>query len=473
MQETPDNAEYRKLKQGTVGEQLDSVTLGLLPGDIQNDPNVRWVLSCSDSDLPDDYEYDPRSGSAHFAYRAAWQMISSLLKDRLPFYSATLFHIGRQWRISERLAKEARRLQDASNLAASEQNVISFAKQGGRDLDQKLARESIIAISNAAATQHDRSLEQAKTWWNIWSSEVNDLRKVVLAFKEQVPPRDRDIDRDRGQPQAWLTTFATFLFVQQRPSRTRYALRDGGVIFRNDVDFWPPTAAALTALLPAVFGFTALSSGYDRHGYREWSDLLRFLRYEIRDIQNEPKIKAGETRLRERYGNQNPFDEFAIGKKAASERLRALLKENEFVDEEISEWREAWEATLESAETFDQRPPAAEALAPARIDRAIRSVDSTIKKEIENTEGPIETFAEFCQRIFEQEWIKPVGHSLFKKSNADALNVWTLADFEALLAQIVSGLKAIGYELSVPKSSRLTTLQESAIRGDNYWDLEW
>src|SRR6516162_8117100 len=164
MAETPDKPERRTLKHGTVGEQLANVSRNLLPEQVQKDANAQWVLSYEDLDP----QYEEGSEPAQIAYNAAGKMISSLLQERLPFYTATLFHIGRQWNLSESLGNEAHRLRDEKNLIVSEQNVIALAKKAGRDLDRRLIRENVIAIANAAAVQNCRSLEQAQSWWTIW-----------------------------------------------------------------------------------------------------------------------------------------------------------------------------------------------------------------------------------------------------------------------------------------------------------------
>jgi hypothetical protein len=457
MAEAPDKAERRTLEQGTVGEHLAGVSRNLLPQQIQQDANVQWVLSYKDSDS----QYEAGSDPTQIAYYAAGRMVSNLLQERLPFYTATLFHIGRQWKISESLGKEALRLQDEKNLLASEQNVIVFAKKAGRDLDPSLIRENVIAISNAAADQHGRSLEQAQGWWTIWAKEVADLRMVVLAFRDHAP---RPADDEQQQQLGWLSTFSSFLFVQQRPSRTRYALRDGGVIFRDDVDPWPMTTAAVTALLPLIFSFAASVSGFH-------SDEFHYL---VREIQIQPAIREAEVRLRGLYGNHNPFDEFAVGKAAASERLVQLIEENRFEGYRLSEWRRAWEATLGPDMEF-ARPKAEEALAPERVEYAVRSADSAIKKalaDLNTRRSPIETFSEYLQRIFEKKWLTSVGYSVFRK-DVSPNDVWSVTNLESLLLKVVQGLNTIGYTLAIPETGRLETLAKKTNQSIEWWNLSW
>ncbi len=225
MTKTPKKAERRTLKQGTVGDQLGRIKWTLLPEDIWKNPNAQWVLSCDD--LERHPERDEPSGlSDQLAYYAARQTIAAPLKERLPFYLATLFHIGRQWKISESLGREARRLQDEKNLIASEENLVAFAKQAGRALDPKLVQSSVVALSKVAAGQHDRALAQARYWWTIWANEVGELRKLVLAFREQAA---------QSQLGVWPDAFEVLQFFQ-RPSRIRYAFRVEGVQLEDEAE---------------------------------------------------------------------------------------------------------------------------------------------------------------------------------------------------------------------------------------------
>jgi hypothetical protein len=480
MSETPDKAEHRTLRQGTVGERLDSMQWNLLPQDIRNDPNAYWVLSHDNFD--DRTEYDELSdpGPDEAAYHAAWKAITGLLQERLPFYVATLFHIGRQWKISESVANEARRLRDEKNLIGSAENLVGLARQTGRFLDPVQAQATVSALSDVAAERHDRALAQARIWWSIWLKEVSELRELVISFTEQAPRR-REQPRTASE-QRWLTTFTMFLFYQQRPSRIKSALRDGGVQLQDEVEVWPQTATGLIGA-PILFGIAALATQYDPHALRiffeNWQHAVRDFAWQARRIEIEPQIRSAEIRLRQRYGDRNPFADFAVGKNAASEHLVALLRENVFVDGERSEWRKDWEKTLESYPHFDSfnaRPPAEQALDQARIARATASADSTIKARIDSGKrSPIETFPEFCQRIFEEHWVKKIGYFIFQTSSASAAQrkPWALVDFKALLTAVVRSLNATGYKLTVPEEARLSTLITKAQQGEQEWTLDW
>lgn len=474
MAEIQEKAEHRALDQGTVGEQLDSIKWSLLPKEIQQDLNVKWVLSYdSDDGQFEDTEF-PELDPEQVAYRAAKQTMIVLLQERLPFYLGSLFHIGRQWKISESLGEEARRLQEEGNLIATSENLITFAKQAGHSFDAKRAQESVIALSGIATRQHEGSLAQARDWWTTWAKEVGELRKLVVKFTEEAP-------RLREQPERlyqmkWLSTFSVFLFSQQRPSRIRFALREAGIHLHDDADPWPQSATAfLTA--PLVLAIAGLGSHYgDR--WRDYMDDWRYQYYDyrrlLRQIEIEPEIRDAEARLRRRHSNINPFEEFAVGKKAASERLIGLLKESKFVDGVPSRWRSEWEATLEPIYEFAERPSAKEAISPDRVERAIFSADSTIKKGIEESRSPIETFSEFCQRIFEQNWVRLIGYSIFRKTtNAQLRNVWTTTDFQALLIEVVRGLNTLGYKIDVPAETRLRDLASKAERGDRLYPGDW
>lgn len=467
--------EPRKLKSGNISQQLDGLKWALLPEEIQKDINAKWILSFDHRDGHSERAKSPDLDSAQVAYYAAEQAVTALLQERVPFYLATLFHIGRQWKISAELGREARRLQDEKNLTASGESLVAFAKQAGRALDPNLARESVIAFSKAAINQHDHGLVQAQKSWPVWTEEVDDLRKLVVTFGEQAP-RHRDRSEDEAQLE-WLSTFSLLLFFQQRPSRIRSTLRETGVVFQDGVEAWPPTQTSFLAA-PIVFAIASLATRYrsyelDRF-FHQWQDLFYDHRRLVRRIEIEPLVRDAEARLFARYGGQSPLTEFSVGKKAASEALVNLLRENEFVDRVQSRWRQEWEATLESVYSFTPVPPSEQALIPARIERALFSADGAIKKAILGHRTPIETFSEYCQRAFEQDWVRVVANSIFRKPDKDkdpsTVNVWTLGDFEALLAEVVRALNNIGYQLVMPKTERLKTLVTKAQVGQPLWD---
>jgi hypothetical protein len=121
------------------------------------------------------------------------------------------------------------------------------------------------------------------------------------------------------------------------------------------------------------------------------------------------------------------------------------------------------------------RPQAKEALVAERIEYAVRSADSAIKKELADLNArrsPIETFPEYLQRIFEKKWVTSVGYSVFRKDMSPN-DVWSMTNFESLLLKVVQGLNTIGYALAVPETGRLATLAKKADQGTEWWNLTW
>ena len=146
--------------------------------------------------------------SERVAYHAGGQLISGILQEKLPFYLATLFHIGRQWKISKSLGREASRLLDSKNLASSVRNLLEFAAKAERPLGPEQARAAVAEFASFAGGQHERSLAKARSWWTVWMNEVAELRRLVETFAEQSPRRSERRDRDSTVSSGWLSAFS-------------------------------------------------------------------------------------------------------------------------------------------------------------------------------------------------------------------------------------------------------------------------
>src|SRR4051794_38783451 len=97
-------SELRHLDHATIGETLSKLKYTLLPGEIAEDEDARWVLARNGPD--ESNELETRKAwptSAYAVYEAAAQIVAIILQDQIPFYFGTLFHIARQWKVSESL----------------------------------------------------------------------------------------------------------------------------------------------------------------------------------------------------------------------------------------------------------------------------------------------------------------------------------------------------------------------------------
>jgi hypothetical protein len=208
--------------------------------------------------------------------------------------------------------------------------------------------------------------------------------------------------------------------------------------------------------------------------------LWAFERYTglLNDIHIAPTVREAELRLRQRFGDQNPLEAFGPGQKPASEELVLLLRQNELPYGKESQWRQEWRRSLERepSDYWRFNVTVDRALAPERISQAALSVDSTIKHRIINRDrSPVETWTEYCQRIFEQDWIRFVVRSIFANKEGPGLpqTGWDLKLLQTFLRNIIVILSKQGYYMKVPAENRLNALILRVSRGDTVREEDW
>jgi hypothetical protein len=198
----------------------------LLPESIREDELARWIL---DQD-------ELASGGIDFEPNRYASLLLPSVRERLTFYFAALFRIGRQWRVAESalaaIAELLARPDLDSAVVAGRERLQVMGKDPAGNLDAPLR----IVLERSAGVQRE-SLETARDWWGSWQSEVGAYRDSldVLHLQAAASP-----DRSR---------FGKLLALAQPPagaSELYHKLLEAGIEYLSG----PDAALAMAGMLP-------------------------------------------------------------------------------------------------------------------------------------------------------------------------------------------------------------------------------
>lgn len=448
----------------TVDRQLHDAVIDLLPADMAEDSLVRWVTEFDDltsKSRQDGGTFESFEREWYADGGKAWiicNLASSALQARLPFYFAALFHIGRMRQVSQFVLENIAKKQKADGF---KEWALSVAERlTGPDSDAR-ATEVLQKLSVASKEFHSHQLATANRWWGSWKREVEPLRRNVAVVYETWGQTHR---------RETLQTFMEFWATINSPSELLTSMSREGVRFKS---VQTPTSFGGTEQFSSQSWWLPLilvGMG-DRQGHAEgFGDELRYLLHdwlraeELRSMA--PQAQIALDRLRMNYGEKNPFDEFGVGRHAATVGLRKLIKENTLPNWQPSPWLHAWKQTLEIMPwVSDQLPKPTEQEESLRS--ALHLADSAIKGNITNKMLPTETWNDFVQRIFEDNWVKTVGLMAGETNRKATAAVWSLDEFADFIEKVVLRLNDIGYTLRPPATPRLQALLDKTSRGES------
>ena len=171
----------------TVDQALHAGIVDLLPPQLAENELVRWVvtfdatLQSANSEPEGDFSF--RKDQGHWAGALLGRMASGFLQSRIPFYFASMFHIGRMMVVSSESLERIGVLRRPPNLDASVRNITasltrpsvlpqSFSSHG-------LIQNALLDACDRASIRERRQAELANRWWKRWQMEVGDLRSAL------------------------------------------------------------------------------------------------------------------------------------------------------------------------------------------------------------------------------------------------------------------------------------------------------
>lgn len=464
---------YSTTIRGTLRDSLARVKRDLLPQAILEDSSARWVMDFDELNSEKPHaEFRTSERGDDVSKFILGNALGAALQQLMPFYFASLFHIGRQWQVSEMAIQS---LESAS----TDRNIIDSVRLTKNNLARLKNRQAVMlreaspdsfagalrTIFSSGIEHHRAQLQRAQTWWTAWQGEVGGLRQSVDEYRETFAGRAVE----RSWPIIIRVIFQTY-----QPSPLQLSLEQSGVSFKDQVTRRPTLNQGASTDPLLLMLFAALIPGQSSRYYSEHIEYL--IRDWFRTLRYTPEVQLALERLRKKYNLDNPFDEYQPMARAASEELRKLIKENKLPDGQNSPWLKTWEISLEK-EPSSYQPLKPRRLEDARVIQSFAlSADSTIKRHIGDSIRPGELWREFVQRLFEYQWISAIVEQMVEANKKSALNIkpWSFDSFIELIKKVVSRLNEIGYALLAPDEQRCRTVWDKAHTEEGLgYDEEW
>ena len=459
------------LEHGTIAECLSRTRQVLLPEEIASDSLAQWIMSFDvledqdlQSDIPmDQIELGDRDGWVHQLYG---HLVASILQMHIPFYFASLFHIGRQWKRAVYSLESIDDVEQPENLFTSARNLVrlSEASQRNADLSEEASVALLRRMCELGREQHSRQLDLARGWWKTWKNEVGSYQRLVTEIQAYFESRERN-------PNDMLPSVMRLLAQSMQGSLLKREMQQHGVRFKPEIAPQTPANQQFWWLLLGL----ALAGNNTRDSF--YADfLLRDLVSTLRELVFAPRVEIALEMLKRKYGEENPFMRYGVGKSAATPELLDLIREHRLPDGSDSPWLSSWRGTLDFAPNrYDKLPIPGPQSGQNQV-LSVRSADSTIKQNLTAQPLPAESWEGFLQRIFEKRWIQPIGMMAGRtnKETQSSTPPWDLHTFLGFITDVVVDLNKIGYSLSVPDSTRLAELLEKAGKSKDAWeDITW
>ena len=464
----------RRVADRSVREALYLARTEFLPDEMREDENAAWILSFDElRRRPSDEPFQERSKDSPM-----WILdlvVTSTLQRQIPYFFAALFHIGRQWKVSDSALRSLDRASSRKNLddtlrltldslrelASSDKQVAELYDRKGSD-----TAEALSLLLKSTFEQHATRLRQAQRWWGLWSEEVGILRGRVARLQE--------FGFQEGDYRLSQEAVA-FISEAYRPSRLRSALEMAGVKFASELErstsSWPSGYFEMLTPLLLLGLFEGRKGPFFHELFFEW-------RHIVRDLHREREYgdlrRVALERLRKKYADEeDPFEPYMPLDKPATEVLRKLVIDHELPGNQPSPWLAAWQRCVEYNPASALTVPFKDASDQEAISAFARAADSAIKHQLPDEYHPGETWNDFVQRLFEAGWVASIADQIVSTSKRDSSVEWTFDSFVSLVEAVVKALNKIAYNLSPPATTRLKKLWERLYSDKPYSTDEW
>jgi hypothetical protein len=403
------------------------------------------------------------------------QVVTSTVQRQIPFYFAALFHIGRQWKVSESAVSALKKALTGENLRASA--VLTLNSLQHDELhDQQLAalfeRETGIVVEalgtllESSEQEHSAQLQASRRWWAEWRDEVSDLSRHVERIGQLA---DQDPDGRLWQE------VSTFAIQGTRPSALRASMEVAGLRFAHlDATGTSHPVAFFSTVLPLLMVALTMSDSGDRTRH----DIMYDLRHLVVNITEE--LRYGEARrvalerLQQKYSyREDPFEAYLPLRKPATEELQNLIIEHTLPGGAHSPWLDVWKRNVAYNSWSTVNLPFKDVHDKTTAEAFARSADCAIKSDLPADFRTGETWTELIQRLFERKWVRPTSIRLVETNKRLGDDAWGLESFVTLIDGVVGAMNDVGYSLSPISRSRLEMLWDHS-HSDKAWrDEEW
>ena len=163
----PKVRQVRLPEEYTVDKALRESTTDLLPSHIADAESAKWIIQFSDTfaTKPNfDRDRRPRE-SERWREEMHAQFARELLEQRVDFYFASLFHIGRMFVTATEALTRIEVLEQGENLEESTRNIESALKDLGRERRVDSIRESLMESCTLGRDFQGQQRKRAEEWW--------------------------------------------------------------------------------------------------------------------------------------------------------------------------------------------------------------------------------------------------------------------------------------------------------------------
>jgi len=493
---------HTRVPDGSVRQSLTQMRGEFLPKETRADDLAEWVMGFDDLRRREGPSGTSREDSRESDYWALDMVVTSTLQRQIPFYFASLFHIGRQWKVSESAASAVEDASSSENLDASAKltldnlrrnnvrdkrlgapfwgvgNVFTEAlsilleSPGQRKRRKNVVTRALSILLKSSGQRHSAQLQESRRWWIEWRGEVQRLREQVNRVQE--------LARGQSDYRLWRE-IASFAVQAHRPSQLRTSMEVAGVTFPHQAELTDRSRSGAAAVYPELmWPLLMAASGSSKFGDPFAHEMMFEFRHVLHDFNEETRFgelrRVALERLRQKYLHvDDPFEQYLPLRKPASEELRNLIIANTLPGYGVqrSPWLAAWKQCVEYNPSNALKVPLKNKKGERSAQGFARSADSAIKDQLPDHFLPGETWNDLVQRLFENAWISTIADQVAGSNKEAGDNGWTFAAFVEMIEGVVAILNGVGYRLSAPSEARLRRLWERLHSDKRSTSEEW
>jgi hypothetical protein len=440
---------FERRAETSLREILSKTIVGSLPKQVQESSSFQWLMRHDNvlgrrHEQTLDHEFSHsrlarslshmrsgmRFGRGELAELLS-PIVARLLTPTLQAYYATATDIAHRWRQAiKRVRWSEDGLRPENLQETSRANTERLRKIGG--VDEEQLSKGIAALLQGAFEVAQQQCVVLEKRWREWEREVDDIRRDIDTVDEGIENMEAS--------DAMLTVSLRLLGLSagrsagRVPKATEYPLGVQDLL--------------LIAIMSGARG------GGHGFGERHLEHYLSHVEHLLHEQTYGPSRRREIDRLRQKYGDQNPFDLYSpLGRPVDSGFLELIDEHNHLPGGGRTEYSEAWQRRLvEDPWSHEDTPFFAAADDERAVERAAAWADSKIKREVwcyEKRPRGVETLDDMMRRVWLAEWVKGRIRKMKVGSEGKQAELrWTSKAAFAFIDAVRRRLNQQGYSLA-------------------------
>lgn len=467
-----------------VQEALSKGWSDMLPEQVAENYLTKWVLSF---DFLNKKNYERNSNTIKNEYDSIISgIVKTALTPNIEFYFASLFHIGRTWKVAEQALDTTTKALDSNNLQITINQQIKILQElpNKPNIPTELYSSALISllteILKKARQNHEQAIIKSKQWWGLWLKETQELKGITESISQQYNRRTYN----QKHLHYVLSINQSLLMYSFSNKQLFNSLQTSGVQIKNiSSAIQPSNLSQLLGLLTYALVYTGLDNPFRLH--EAWHEMDRIFRHlnqlsenELKSLEKRrllPIIEQVESKLLSIFKNKNLFEDYKMLRLPPDTNLKSLWNKCKLPDGNMFYYANNWLNSLGPEPKAHEDLPFKLLFTQGDIINYARSADSTIKRYWVSTEIKTGwTVKEHTQFLYEKKWVVDMANSAtYRIRNNRKDQQWTLDKFEEMLIKVTSFLDEKGYELVTPNKNRLSKLWSKVTTTDFWGSEEW